>query len=249
MSVKIVFLGTGAAIPLRRGLPCIALRVGPDIYLLDVGEGCQHRLFRHGLSPLRIRGVFITHLHGDHYLGVFGLLQTMHLMRKSGLISIFAPKGFGELANTVLGPVSKRLGYQLEIKEITPGVLYTGQGVEVRAYPVNHTVEAYGFHLKIGDKTLCYTGDTAPTLSVVENCASVHILIHEATFTSDEAEEAREEKHSTARDAAIIASRTEAKTLVLTHISARHEKQDLLRDATRHYQNTIIAEDGQTLYL
>lgn len=249
MSTKVVFLGTGAAIPLRRGLPCIGLRVGPDIYLLDVGEGCQHRLFRHGLSPLRVKAIFITHLHGDHYLGVFGLLQTMHLMRRSAPLVVHAPRGFGELAGAVLGPVAKRLGYPVEIKEVTPGVLYAGQGVEVRAFPVNHTVEAYGFYLKIGGKTLCYTGDTAPTLSVVENCASTHILVHEATFTSDEAEEAREEKHSTARDAAIIASRTGAKTLVLTHISARHDKQELLRDATRYFQNTIVAEDGQTLYL
>ncbi|MEM4662083.1 MAG: MBL fold metallo-hydrolase, partial [Desulfurococcaceae archaeon] len=64
MNARIYFLGTGAAMPITRLLPCIALKVDSDVYLLDPGEGCQAKMFRTGLSPLKVKVVFITHGHG-----------------------------------------------------------------------------------------------------------------------------------------------------------------------------------------
>ena len=91
MNMKIFFLGTGTAVPINRGLPCIALKVDSTIYLFDVGEGCQQRMLKMGLGLVKVKAVFITHMHGDHYLGLFGLLQSMHLLNKDSELNIIAP--------------------------------------------------------------------------------------------------------------------------------------------------------------
>ncbi|MEL9908667.1 MAG: ribonuclease Z [Desulfurococcus sp.] len=249
MSTKVFFLGTGAAIPVTRGLPCIALRVDSNIYLLDVGEGCQSRMLKTGLSPIKVKAVFVTHPHGDHYLGLFGLLQTMGLMGRKEALKLVVPREVEEHIRVVVEKKLMRPVFPLELAVITSGEVYRDEKINVEAYPVQHGVEAYGFRVGIGRKSLCYTGDTMPCNTIVENCRGVDVLIHESTFTSEMSSEAREEYHSTSKDAALTAIEAGALSLVLTHISARHSDEEVLRDALRFFSNTIVARDFSILYL
>ena len=249
VNARIFFLGTGAAMPIVRSLPCIALKIDSDIYLIDPGEGCQARMFRSGLSPLKVKAVFITHGHGDHYLGLPGLLQSMTLSDRKDPLIVAVPKSFREILTGLFKTGFVRPGFKIELRDIVPDVFYTDSKISVKGFPVEHGIEAYGLSITIGKKTVCYTSDTAPCTSIIENCKNVDILIHEATFTSIYSKEAHEQKHSTALDAAENALEAEAKLLVLFHISARHSDEEVFIDAYRVFRNTIVATDKLILIL
>jgi ribonuclease Z len=249
LNTRIFFLGTGAAMPIVRSLPCIAIKVDSDIYLIDPGEGCQARMFKAGLSPLKVKVVFITHGHGDHYLGLPGLLQSMTLSDRKEPLVITVPRSLREVLEALFKTGFIRPGFKVELRDMHTNTLYEDSKVKVKWFPVDHGVEAYGIHLTIGKKTLCYTGDTVPCTSVIENCKGVDVLIHEATFTSIYSKEAHEQKHSTAFDAAQIALKSGAKLLVLFHISARHGDEEVFVDAYRVFRNTVVATDKLILAL
>lgn len=249
MNIRIYFLGTGAAMPVHRRLPCIALKVDSKIYLFDPGEGCQARMFKYGLSPLKVRAVFVTHGHGDHFLGLFGLIQTMTLSNRRDPLVVALPKTLREQMATLSKLGLVRPGFKLELLDVDEGFSHNDEIVTVKAFPVRHTMESYGYHVQVGKKTICYTGDTAPCDSVVENCKNVDVLIHDSTFTSSYSEEAWEQGHSTAYDAARIATMAGARLLVLFHLSARHSNEEMFFDAYRLFKNTIVARDGLVLIL
>ncbi|MEM3926779.1 MAG: ribonuclease Z [Desulfurococcaceae archaeon] len=249
MNARIYILGSGAAIPIHRSPPCIAIKVDSDIYVLDPGEACQIRMLKTGLSPLKARSIFISHLHGDHYLGLPGMIQTMTLSNRKDPLYIVAPKEFKDFIEISMEKGFIKPGFKLELFELYPGFTYEDGKIIVKAFQVLHSIESYGFHIAIGKKTICYTGDTRPTDVVIENCREADILIHEATFTSAMHEEAYEQGHSTALDAALIALRANVKMLVLTHISARYNDDEILKDAKRFFKNCVVARDGMVLIL
>lgn len=235
--------------PISRYLPCIALKVDSDIYLFDPAEGCQSRLFRHGLSPLKVRAIFVTHSHGDHYLGIPGLIQSMTLSSRDNDLYLAAPKQVVDFLSLLIKSGMIRPSFKLSFETVGDSYLYQDQKVVVRAFTVEHNIEAYGYHVTIGKKSICYTGDTGPSQNTVLNCKGVDILIHDSTFTTEYESEAREQKHSTAADAARVAASADVKLLVLFHISARHGLDDVFFDAYRFFKKTIVATDGVILYL
>ncbi|MEM4717686.1 MAG: ribonuclease Z [Desulfurococcaceae archaeon] len=249
VNARIYFLGTGSAMPISRSLPCIALKVNSDIYLFDPAEGCQGRMFKHGLSPLKVKSIFITHAHGDHYLGLPGLMQSMTLAARSEPLNINGPRQVIEMLESMIKAGLMRPLFKINYNIVIESYTYTDQKIFVRAFPVDHNIETYGYHITIGKKTICYTGDTAPSQSTIKNCQGVDILIHDATFTTIYENEAREQKHSTAADAGKIASSANVKTLVLFHISARHREEEIYYDAYRFFKNIVVASDGLVIYL
>lgn len=249
VNARVYFLGTGAAMPITRNLPCLALKVDSEIYLLDPAEGCQGRLFRYGLSPLKIRAIFITHSHGDHYLGLPGLLQSMTLSGRDAELKIAAPGVLVEALNMLFKTGIIKPSFKVNTEIVKDGYLYRDTKIEAIAFPVEHSIEAYGYRISIGKKTICYTGDTAPSENTIKYCQGVDILIHDSTFTSEYESEARAQKHSTAADAAKIAIAAGVRLLVLFHVSARHGLDEVFYDAYRLFKNTVVAQDGLVIYL
>ncbi|MEM1662078.1 MAG: ribonuclease Z [Desulfurococcaceae archaeon] len=249
MNARIYFLGTGTAVPMKRGLPCIVLKIDSQIHVFDIGEGCQNRMFEIGLSAVKVKSIFISHLHGDHYLGLFGLLQSMNLLDKRDELQIISP---GELENIIKSFINEKLlklHYQLSFICLKDNLEIGNEKFRVKAFRVEHSVESYGFNVVLGNGfKFTYTGDTLPTDRVVEESRGSNILIHEATFIKPDVAEAYEQKHSTAADAAIIASRAGVKKLILTHISPRYKDDSIVfYDAYRFFKNVVIAKDYLTI--
>jgi len=95
--MKLVFLGTSASQPTEdRGMSCICLEREGEILMFDAGEGAQRSYLKSGLGWNKKMKIFVTHLHGDHCIGILGLLQTMTLQRRTEKIEIYGPKGIDE---------------------------------------------------------------------------------------------------------------------------------------------------------
>jgi len=250
LNIRIYMLGTGTAVPIKRGLPCIVIRVDSDLYLLDVGEGCQNRIIHMGLGLVKIRGIFITHMHGDHYLGLFGLIQSMRLLGKRSELTIIAPEELINVLNNLIEKNLVKFDYEYVLESVREDIVYSDNKVRVSGFKVEHSIPSYGYLIEIGDRyRVVYSGDTMLCNKVIEVSEKADLLIHEATFTSRDYVEAIEQKHSTARDAALVASRANVKNLVLTHISPRYsDSLEIYRDAYRFFKNTIVAEDYMTIY-
>lgn len=139
--LRIVFLGTSAAIPsAKRNLSSIAIQKDGLVYLLDCGEGTQRQMMRFGVSYEKVSAIFLTHLHLDHVLGIFGLLETRKLKGRADKVKIFGPPG---TKRALCGEAGEREGAEItELRE--PGKIFEGKDFSVSAFNSNHGLK-YSF--------------------------------------------------------------------------------------------------------
>ncbi len=142
--MEIVFLGTTAAVPsVDRGHSSIALRYRDEVILWDCGEGTQRQLIHARVSYMRVKKIFITHFHGDHFLGLPGLIQTMSFAGRKEDLYIFGPRGVDELVSNLLGLGEYEASFNIRVKEFSRNFLHKEKTYHVRALPVRHTVPTY----------------------------------------------------------------------------------------------------------
>ena len=142
MSIKVVFLGTGGSIPtLKRGLPAVLVERWGEQIMFDCGEGVQRQMMiiREGFH--KKMKIFITHMHGDHVLGLPGLLQTMAMLNREKKLEIYGPLGITRFLECVRETLQFGLTFPVEIHEIEkPGVVCEEAEYTVKAVRSNHAV-------------------------------------------------------------------------------------------------------------
>ncbi len=147
MSISIVFLGTGAAVPTaKRSLPAVLLQRGNEQLMFDCGEGVQRQMMVAKLSLHKKLGIYITHLHGDHLLGLPGLLQTMALMDRRKPVEVYGPAGLAYFLNCLKEALQFQLTFDVNIHEITDSSLVC-DNVEysVVAARSNHAMTSFSY--------------------------------------------------------------------------------------------------------
>lgn len=150
--LEILFLGTGASLPSRERAPsCIAVRGGSEIILLDCGEGSQRQLMVSPFSFMKIGGIFITHMHGDHFFGLPGLLQTMGLSGRKAPLTVCGPTGFSAAAAAVLGACEGDIPYELTLRDISPGDALEFKDLTVEAFATEHGIPSLGYLVRAHD--------------------------------------------------------------------------------------------------
>jgi ribonuclease Z len=292
--LKIVFLGTSGSLPTpERSSSSVAVKIGRSVVLLDCGEGTQRQMVAAHIGFSRVKMIFVTHLHGDHVLGVPGLLQSMTLQRREDPLDVFGPRGLHVflqgVSNTLGGP-----GFPVTVHELAePGVIFEGKGFGVETCRAEHSLESWSYALRenprpgrfhpdkaralgvpegvlwkrlqdgeeinVADRVvkslevsdpprmgrrIVYTGDTKPSDNIVGLASGADLLIHEATFGDELVKRAAEDGHSTASQAADVATRAGVNRLILTHISSRYgDTAPLLEAARKVFPHTQIAED------
>lgn len=158
---KIVFLGTGSAIPSpgRRNTSAIALMLNnSSTILLDCGEATQHQIMKsQSVNFSKISSILVTHLHGDHCFGIFGLLCTEASQGREEPVLIVGPVGIRLMVTTVLRAAGGFAGFPLQFLELTPEQTYPDLGIingglRLEAYPLKHRVASFGYVLREGLK-------------------------------------------------------------------------------------------------
>ncbi|MHB1830469.1 MAG: ribonuclease Z [Candidatus Micrarchaeaceae archaeon] len=151
--MKITMLGTSGSSPTKvRAMPSVALSYNGDILLLDCGEGTQMQMLRYGINSSRIKAIFISHAHGDHVIGLAGLVRTMAMNRRQTQLDIFVPAGSEKIINTLISFDRALITYKIAVHGARPGTLYKGRGFSVTAFALNHSVPSCGYAFKEDDR-------------------------------------------------------------------------------------------------
>ncbi len=144
-------LGTASAMPAGdRNQSAQALHVHGRLFLLDCGEGTQYAMARYRVPMMKLDTVFISHIHGDHVFGIFGLLSTLGMKGRQMPLNIFAPPSFGPILKFFLSYYGDGVGYEIRftpLKMKAPETVLETKSIRVEAFPLNHAIETFGFRI------------------------------------------------------------------------------------------------------
>jgi ribonuclease BN (tRNA processing enzyme) len=267
---QVVVLGTGTPEPYPdRSGPAVAIVVNGAAYLVDCGPGVVRRAEaaeQNGIKALNVKNlniVFITHLHSDHTLGYPDLIFTPWVLHRGAPLQAYGPRGLRHMTDHILKAwredirvrttgleEADRIGYKVEVHEISPGVVYQDQNVKVTAFPVRHGSwkQAFGYRFDTADRSIVLSGDTAPTDAVVKACNGCDVLLHEVY--NIKGAEMREEHwkeyfaafHTSPQQLGEIATRAHPKLLVLYHQVLEHlPEQDLIEQVGHYYKGKFVS--------
>ena len=256
--ISVTMLGTASAVPFSDRNPSAqALSVHGRLYLLDCGEGTQQRIRQEHLSFVKIQAVFISHTHGDHIFGLYGLLSTMSLYHRTEPLQIVGPEGLGAILDFFKAEFGDGLSYELQFTPVSaesPQEVYSDDYIRVQAFPLRHGVPCFGYRIEevVGlqrnpwkPRSYAYCSDTAPFPELATWVAGVDLLYHEATYTSQYADKAKQYLHSTTLDAASCALRAGAGRLIVGHYSSRVKDISVFEAESRTiFADTTAANDG-----
>jgi ribonuclease Z len=167
--MRIHFLGTGGSWPSRtRNSTSIGVTLGRTTVLLDCGEGTQRQIIPSPISPMKIKAVLITHLHGDHFLGVPGLVQTMSLNDRKDELLLIGPEGIAESwekARTIC-PFTSR--FDVIVRTALPGDSLEIDGMLVDVGSADHSIPSLSYRISEPEKTGRFNRSRAIELGVPE---------------------------------------------------------------------------------
>ncbi len=260
MNFSLTVLGSSSAAPAHnRNLSAHLLNANERFFLIDCGEGTQFQLRRYHLSMQRIKHIFISHLHGDHYFGLIGLLNTMHLHGRKEELHLYAAQELQEILEMQMNVSLTRLVYPLifhSLRHDTGELILEEERISVHSFPLKHSVPTCGFLFREKNpprkvpvaRSYAWCSDTAYTESILPILQNVGLLYHEATFMQEMSSAAAEKFHSTTIEAATIALKANAGKLIIGHFSARYEDTDLLvQEARTVFPQTYPAEEGVSI--
>ena len=167
--MKIVFLGTSAAQPTEeRALTCICIEREGEILMFDAGEGAQISYLKSGLGWNKKMKIFVTHLHGDHCIGILGLLQTMTLQNRTEPIEVYGPDGIEEFIAANIKVLNFGLSFPVLITSIKEGVVVEEKEYTILTCKANHSVPAFSYVFQEKDKPGRFFLEKAKELGIPE---------------------------------------------------------------------------------
>ena len=290
--MEITFLGTSCMVPTKeRNNSAVFISYKSEGILVDCGEGTQRQMKITGIKIPKVTKILISHWHGDHVLGIPGLLQTLGASEYEKTLEIYGPKGTKEHITAMFKAFVFDRPFEIKIKEVEKGVFFENDNFKLEALPLKHGIKTIGYSFiekdrlridvsaakKLGLKegplmgrlqqgeTITFKGkkikpeqatynvkgrkiavvsDTTPCENCYKLAQDADILICESAYTSKLEGKALQYKHMTAKEAALIASRSNVKQLVLTHFSARYKNTlELQEEAQTIFDNVRCAED------
>jgi len=298
MKFELTILGSSSATPIYNRHPSAqVLNVRERLFLIDCGEGTQMQLARYRIRMHRISHIFISHLHGDHYLGLMGMLSSMHLQGRQSELHLYGQQDLMDILDLQLRLSNTTLRYNLifhPVRHYLGSIIFEDEHLQVKSIVMNHRIPCTGFlfrekarqrkllinrirqygipmeyygMIKEGKdyddgngriipndelsvappepKSYAYCSDTLFDEGIANEVQGVDLLYHEATFSEELIDRARDTYHSTSRQAAELARLAGVKRLLIGHFSARYKDlAPLLEEARAVFPDTRLALEG-----
>ena len=147
--MEIIFLGTSSAVHSKeRNHPSIAVKAFGEVILFDCGEGTQKQLLFTTVSPMKISKIFISHYHGDHILGLPGLLQSMSLNGREEKLTIYGPKGLDKIKDAIYSFGYCAIEFPVEFVEIDTGIIVDNEKYVISAQQVKHNILTFAYSIE-----------------------------------------------------------------------------------------------------
>ena len=167
--MRLVFLGTSGAMPTEnRGLSCICLVREGEVLMFDAGEASQIAFMKSGLGWNKKMKIFVTHMHGDHVLGILGLLQTMAMKNRTEPIEIYGPTGIDEFISANIKILNFGLTFPVLITVINQGKVFESEKYVIYSCKANHSISAFSYMFQEKDKPGKFHPDSAKKLNIPE---------------------------------------------------------------------------------
>ena len=277
---QLILLGTGTpnADPERSG-PSLAIVVGSNSYIVDFGPGVVRRASAlskqwggkiEALNANNLKLAFLTHLHSDHTAGYADLILTPWVLGRNIPLEVYGPKGLTQMTEDLLeayrSDISYRLdglepanalGWQVNTHEITEGVVFQDDLIEVTAFKINHGSwdNAFGYRFVTPDKTIVISGDTRPSQNLIRYSEGADILVHEVYSQAgfDKKTEVWKKYHASHHTSTFelgeIAKKTKPGLLVLHHILFwGATEEELLDEISQIYDGLVSVGSDMMIY-
>ena len=241
---KVTLLGTGAPRPvMSRFGPSILVEAGKEKLVFDCGRGATQRLYQLKIPFTAVTGLFLTHLHSDHTVGIPDLWLTGWVMGRDTPLRVWGPKGTKAMMKHlqeayafdihIRRDVDTKLpgaGVMVIAKDINEGVVYENGGMKVTAFLVDHgeIKPAFGYRIDYAGHSVTLSGDTRPSENLIRFAQGTDVLIHEvvdvpafgALAKSDTSAQAKKiiEHHTSAEQAGTVFTRVKPRLAVYSHI-------------------------------
>ncbi len=162
-----IFLGTGGSLPSpKRNVTAVAVQVGSEVVLFDCGEGTQRQFMFSSASFMKVSSVYISHLHGDHFLGLPALIQSMSFNGREKQLRIFGPRGMCATVNSILGLGYFAPSFEIVVRDLEGGDAVKEGDFTVKAVEVEHTVHSLGYVMEGSPKPGRFNLEKARELGV-----------------------------------------------------------------------------------
>ena len=281
----------------ERNQSSILISYGSEGILVDCGEGTQRQLKIAGIKLTKITKILISHWHGDHVLGLPGLIQSMSAAGYEKTLMIYGPTGTKKFMKKMFEVFLFDKKIEIDVYEVGKNKFFESDNLILEAQPLEHSIETLGYNViekdkrkinlkftkKLGipegpllgklqdGKSIMWKGkkidtgkatyilrgkkitiisDTVPCKGADTLAKDSDLLICEATYSSALENKGEEYGHMTAKQAAELANRSNAKKLVLTHFSARYKNaHELEEDARDYFDDVLCAKDFMKINL
>ena len=167
--MKLVYLGTSAAAPTpERSLTCICLVRENEVLMFDAGEGAQVAYLKAGLPWNKKMKIFVTHLHGDHCLGILGLLQTMSMQKRTESLEIYGPAGIEEFITANIKVLHFGLPFPVFITIVEEGDVVNEKKYRISCCEAQHGIPAFSYCFEENEKSGVFYPEKAKELGIPE---------------------------------------------------------------------------------
>src|SRR5688500_14311609 len=166
--MRITFLGTAAARPtVGRNVSSLTVQREGELIMFDCGEGTQRQMMRYG-TGFAVNDIFFSHLHGDHFLGLTGLLRTMGLQAREEPIRLWVPVGGGNLIGQAVNLGVDRVPFEVQIQELSPDDSVKREDFSIVPFRSSHGISCLGYAIVEDVRLGRFSPDTARELGVPE---------------------------------------------------------------------------------
>jgi ribonuclease Z len=295
--MKVTILGNNSSLPAFGRHPTAqVVHVNEEPILLDCGEATQIQMQKHGVRWRNLNHIFISHLHGDHYFGLPGIINSMSLLGRTAPLHLFAHAALEPILTQILDAAGTILSYPLHFHPLPKSSekLVENERFIITCFPTEHRIDCMGFvieqqkkarkilpekcekyniptsfyeRLKKGEnyknkdggivpndqvtappappKRYAYCADTTYTETILPYINGVDLLYHESTYLEKDVEKATARFHCTAKQAATMAAKANAKKLLLGHFSSKYKELDEFeQEASPIFPNVVISKEG-----